>query len=68
MNKKKQIMSSADEEEKTRKPTSGTSQEDDDEVEGVDTTKREKKGTKKPQEGLESGKEFNTAVFRLLKA
>lgn len=66
MNKKKQLLSSVEEEEKTRKPKS--SEEDDDEIEGVEVQKRDKKGAKKQPEGLESGKEFNNSIFRLLKA
>jgi hypothetical protein len=71
MNKKKQLQSSVEEEE-TKKPTNISKKDEEDEeeeIEGVETQKRDKKMKGKKQlEGIDSGKEFDTYIFRLLKS
>jgi len=68
MNKKKQLHSSVEEEE-TKKPKTNSKEEEEEEVEGVEAQKRDKKAKgKKQAEGIDSGKEFDTPIFRLLKS
>ena len=68
MNKKKQLHSSVEEEE-TKKPKTNSKEEEEEEVEGVEAQKRDKKAKgKKQTEGIDSGKEFDTPIFRLLKS